>query len=80
MSPPLDYEGVLLGCLHRWHTRGARRSPLLLVGVPEVEGFASEVELFDSDDALVEDSFELSLAAALSLPSLLPSTPEDLRA
>ena len=56
--------------------------------LPEDEDFASveplfvsEVEPFDSDDdALVEDSFELSLAAALSLPSLLPSTPEDLRA
>ena len=44
----------------------------------------SEVELFDSDDELEEDSFELSLAPALSLAlslaSLPPSPPEDLRA
>ena len=42
--------------------------------------FVSAVELFDSDAALEEESLEPSLAAALSLPSLLPSTPEDLRA
>jgi hypothetical protein len=52
--------------------------------VPEDEDFVSEVELFDSDDELEGDSFELSFASALSLAlslaSLPPSTPEDLRA